>query len=82
MNTSLTFPNSAQTLFEQPDWFWIPLDIGGKPLLPSLMWLEMWEEKARRTKYFTCFDFPVNETIFSFFLAQVLSYSYYCCSHN
>lgn len=25
----------------------------------------------RRLKYFQCFDFPVHETTFSFFLAQV-----------
>lgn len=82
MNRSLTLPSSAQMLLEQPGWFWILLDVGGKSFLPSLMWLEMEEEKARTTKYFTYFDFPAHETIFSFFLPQVLSYIYYYCSHN
>lgn len=82
LNRSLTLPMSAQMLLEQPGCFWILLDVGWKSFLPSLMRLEMGEEMARRTKYFTCFDFSVHETIFSSFLAQVLSYSYYCCSCN
>lgn len=45
----------------KPDQFWVLLDIGRNPFLPHFMRLETGEEKARRIKYFTCFDFPVHE---------------------
>lgn len=73
--------SSAWMLLEQPDWFWIlswwevlsplfnePGDVGRKG--------------QANKKLNVLWFFHFMKKMFSFFLAQVLSYSYCCSSHN
>lgn len=81
MNRSLTLPKcpsavgTARLVLDSP-WCW------WEALPPQLNVAGDGKEKARGKKCLTRFDFALHETIFSFFLAQVLSCSYYCCSLN